>query len=95
MGKIFWHVIAIFLFACNNVKENRVAPATNNFSPKGKKVIVYTTANSTSYRLTITDTLSFVDIGGPVQSQESIFVDPTHNVSNLFRNWRCTYRCGR
>jgi glucosylceramidase len=78
MEKIFCGVIAIFLFACNNVKENRVSPATNHFSTQGKKVIVYTTADNTSYRLRVTDTLSFVDINQPVQSQESIFVDPTH-----------------
>ncbi len=40
--------------------------------------MVYTTADSTNYRLTLTDTLSFVEIDQPVQSQESIFVDPTH-----------------
>ena len=79
MKKKFFVTSAIFLFACNSVKQqNESSAAVNNFSTRGKKVIVYTTADSTDYRLTITDTLSFFDIDEPVQAQQSIFVDPSH-----------------
>ena len=44
MKKILCGATTIFLFACNNVKEQRESPAPNNFSTEGKKVIVYTTA---------------------------------------------------
>jgi glucosylceramidase len=41
-------------------------------------VIIYTTADSTSYQLTATDTLPFFNIDQPIQTQQSIFVDPSH-----------------
>ena len=45
--------------------------------PAAKKVRVYTTADSTSYRLTLTDTLSFSDFGQPLETQPCVFVDPS------------------
>ena len=71
-------VTALILYACNSGKDQGTLPGPDNYSTQGKKVIVYTTADSTRFRLTVTDTLSFFDIDQPVQSQESIFVDPTH-----------------
>ena len=50
----------------------------NHFTTEGKKVIVYTTADSTNLRLATTDTLSFADFDQPVETQPSIFVDPSH-----------------
>lgn len=78
MRKIFCSVTTIFLFACNNLKGQGESPAPNNFSTQGKKVIVYTTADSSNYRLTITDSLSFVNIDEPIQAQQAVFVDPSH-----------------
>src|ERR1043165_5076662 len=51
----------------------------NHTTTDGKKVIVYTTADSTDLRLTKTDTLSFSDFGQPLETQPSIFVDPSHS----------------
>jgi glucosylceramidase len=47
------------------------------FSTAGKKIIVYTTADSSNYRLTVTDTLLFKDIGQPKETQICVFVDPS------------------
>ena len=77
MKPVIFIAVAIFLTACNS-QPDKLAGAENNFSAHGRKVIVYTTADSTSYRLTATDTLSFFNIDQPIQSQQSIFVDPSH-----------------
>ncbi len=71
--------ITVLLVGCSNQRQqNKSVAATNNFSTEGRRVIIYTTADSTNYRLTATDTLSFVNIDQPIQAQQSIFVDPSH-----------------
>lgn len=47
------------------------------FSAASGKVVVYTTAESTSFRLSATDTLTFTDFGQPLETQPSLFVDPS------------------
>ncbi len=75
MKKIFY-LPAIFLLIMSNVSK-----AGNDMSGKddlkGKKVVVYTTADNTKLRLTVTDTLKFVDFGQPLETQPCVFVDPT------------------
>ncbi len=46
------------------------------FSAAGKKLVVYTTADSTALRLTPTDTLSFTRMGQPKETQFCVFVNP-------------------
>ncbi len=46
------------------------------FKIDGKKVIVYTTADSTNLRLTPTDTLSFKELIQPVETQVCVFTNP-------------------
>ena len=46
------------------------------FNADGKQVIVYTTADSTSYRLTVTDTLRFKELIQPLETQVCIFANP-------------------
>jgi len=43
---------------------------------KVKKVQVYTTAENTDLRLSLTATVNFVDFGQPLETQPCIFVDP-------------------
>ena len=45
--------------------------------PKGKKVVVYTTAENTKLRISATDTVSFVAFGQPKETQPCVFVDPS------------------
>ncbi|HPG10160.1 MAG TPA: glycoside hydrolase family 30 protein [Chitinophagaceae bacterium] len=66
--------LAIALFAC---KENKTSVQTGTaYSTEGKTVIVYTTADSSLYRLTTTDTLSFTPKAQPLESEISVFIDP-------------------
>lgn len=80
MKKLIACLIIISLFACkSNVKEQTESTGpVIDFSPLGKQVVVYTTADSTNYRLTATDTLTFADFDQPLETQPSIFVDPSH-----------------
>src|SRR5438128_10883588 len=81
MNKLTCLACLFFLAACS---ENKVADISttsttdSSFNIDGKKVVVYTTADSTSYRLSATDTLSFADFDQPLETQPSIFVDPSH-----------------
>src|SRR5882724_6358301 len=80
MKKIFFGSSALFLFACNNVKEqNELTATANDFSTEGRKVVVYTTADSSNYRMSATDTLAFADFDQPMETQPSVFVDPSHS----------------
>lgn len=75
---------ACFLSACsgNNPVDKTANTAGSGpyFTTEGKKVIVYTTADSTAYRLTPTDTLTFSLFGQPLETQPSVFVDPAHQL---------------
>ena len=48
-----------------------------------RKVIVYTTADSTSYRLSPTDTVTFKHMGQPFETQVCVFVDPTKTFQTI------------
>ena len=45
--------------------------------PKAKKVVVYTSADKTDFRLSLTDTVQFVNFGQPLETQPCVFVDPS------------------
>ncbi|HEU5238602.1 MAG TPA: hypothetical protein VFU37_15830, partial [Pyrinomonadaceae bacterium] len=47
------------------------------FSVTGKQVRVYSTAEKTAHRISLTDTLSFRAVGQPKETQICVFVDPT------------------
>ena len=80
MPALFW-VTLLFLFT-NTISAQQRSPG-NRFSTIGKKIIVYTTADSTGYRITPTDTLVFKEKGQPTEGEISIFVDP----SKLFQTF--------
>ncbi len=44
--------------------------------PNGKKVVVYTTAENTKLRMSVTETVSFTPFGQPLETQPCVFVDP-------------------
>lgn len=50
--------------------------STKKFSAAGKKLIVYTTADSSNLKLSVTDTLSFTELAQPKETQICVFVDP-------------------
>lgn len=76
-----------FLFSCNEKKtiissaivtdSSITANSNEPFTTDGKSVVVYTTADSSNHRLTVTDTLTFKDFGQPKETQVCVFVDPS------------------
>jgi glucosylceramidase len=78
MKKVSMIVVAIMtLLGCNNeAKNDATAGKLLAFSTDGKSVEVVTTADSSSLRLSMTDTLTFEDMAQPVESQILVFVDP-------------------
>lgn len=74
------------LLSCSN-RESKVEPvatATGTFSTEGKKVLVFNTADSTNFRLSPTDTLSFKDKGQPFENEVTVFVDPSKSFQTFF-----------
>jgi glucosylceramidase len=68
----------LLLVSCSQQKQvqNTQSIATEKFKVEGKQVIVYTTADSTTYRLTPTDTLKFKELIQPVETQVCVFANP-------------------
>jgi glucosylceramidase len=68
----------LILVSCIQQKQTPVTEKTvaEKFTTEGKQVIVYTTADSTSYRLTVTDTLKFKELIQPVETQICVFANP-------------------
>jgi glucosylceramidase len=69
---------ALLLISCSqqNQTPSTELPVTEKFKVEGKLIIVYTTADSTNYRLTVTDTLKFKELIQPVETQICVFTDP-------------------
>ncbi len=72
--------------ACTDTKEKSVTATTApaSFSTEGKKVITYTTADSSEYRLSLADTLAFADKGQPFENEITVFVDPGKTFQTYF-----------
>jgi glucosylceramidase len=68
----------LLLLSCNQNKQiaPTVSSLTEKFKVEGKKVIVYTTADSTNLKLAVTDTLKFKELIQPVEIQISVFANP-------------------
>ena len=68
----------MILVSCSQQKQTpgTEKPVTVKFTTEGKQVIVYTTADSTNYRLTVTDTLKFKELIQPVETQICVFANP-------------------
>lgn len=67
-------VLMVSLFAFSQQKNTA---QSKSFSAKNKKITVYTTADSTKWRLTQTDVLTFVPSKQPLEIEVSVFVIPT------------------
>ncbi len=55
----------------------------NVHAPAGKKIIVYTTADNTKFRMSATDTLYLADFGQPLETQPCVFVDPSKTFQTI------------
>jgi len=77
-------IAAIVLFSCADNKETKKETETVAYSTNGKTVKVFTTADSSNYRLSATDTLSFTDKGQPFENEVTVFVDPSKTFQTYF-----------
>ena len=80
MKRILIIASAIYLTSCSENKTEQPSSSKlgADFSTEGKKVTVYTTADSTDYRLSVTDSsLQFADLNQPAETQVCVFVDPS------------------
>ncbi len=80
--------IALLLSGCSQLAEKEKMDEEKKvvipYSAAGKKVIVYTTADSSDFRLTKTDSLEFKDMGQPLETQICVFVDPSKTFQTFF-----------
>ncbi len=83
MYKFLFVSVAFMLFSFDAYRSNLHSPGASpdltGYFATGKKIIVYTTADSTQYRMSPTDTLSFSDFGQPLETQPCVFVDPSRS----------------
>ncbi len=70
-------------FAFCQPVQRQSSSAGKSFSAKSKRIIVYTTADSTSYRITPTDTLQFSDIGPLAETKFYVFIDPAKTFQTM------------
>jgi len=69
-------ISCILLLAACSKNTSKVEVPSSNFTTNGKIVKVYTTADSTSHRLALTDTLSFIDLAQPKEKDICVFINP-------------------
>lgn len=76
----------VMLLSCSEQEsgKNAVTPVTGTFTTDGKKLVVYSTADSTDLRLSPTDTLVFKDKGQPFENEVTVFVDPSKSFQTYF-----------
>lgn len=86
MKKISFVLAVAAFVSCSEKKEKEpeASKETASFSTEGKKVIVYTTADSSNYRLSATDTIEFAEKGQPFENEITVFVDPSKSFQSFF-----------
>jgi glucosylceramidase len=70
---ITFPLLFITLFS---LAQNKQINLTKSFSTKGKTVNVYTTADSSNFRISLTDKLFFKELVQPTEGEISVFVEP-------------------
>lgn len=84
MKKILFAVTFLPVIVFSQLNKNSTTSKQKKYSTAGKKVIVYTTAENTNNRLTVTDNLQFKNVGQPKETQICIFVDPSKTFQPFF-----------
>jgi len=80
------NLIALLVASCLGTAasaQKTASPVPKSYSATGKQVQVYTTAANTQLRLAAGDKLNFQEVGQPLETQPTIFVDPTHTFQTL------------
>ena len=65
---------AILFASFLSFAQTKIAP--KSFSAKGKTIAVYTSADSTDFRISKTDNLTFSELKQPLETQLCVFVNP-------------------
>ncbi len=73
----------LFFSACREQSDRSRPAEPATYTTQDKKVIVYTTADSTNYRITPTDTLGFTDNPQPLENEVTVFVDPAQEYQSF------------
>jgi glucosylceramidase len=78
MKNILCIISFAFMLSCgqNTPQVNVESGSADRFNVKGKTVIIYSTADSSSYRLSVTDTLHFARMAPMKETTIYVFVDP-------------------
>lgn len=80
--KYIFYCSILLLAACTEIKNEEAKSST--YSVDGKKVTVYTTADSTALRLSSNGILEFKQKGQPFENEISVFVDPSKTFQEYF-----------
>ncbi|MEP6513971.1 MAG: glycoside hydrolase family 30 protein [Parafilimonas sp.] len=87
MNKLVFFSSALLFSSINiqiiNEKSRAIISYADTFPIADKRIIVYSTANNTTYRITATDTLQFSYFGQPLETQPCIFIDPSKTFQTL------------
>lgn len=67
-------VVVLFAIACTTGNENQ--PVNQKFTTEGREVLVYTTADSTDLRISLTGNRVFEPAEQPLETEIALFVNP-------------------
>ena len=72
-------LILLFFLSCSKIKNSNpvIEDETKVMDVATMQSQVYTTAHNTNLRLSVTDSVQFNDFKQPLETDASIFVDPT------------------
>lgn len=85
MKKLTIAIVIASLTACGSEKDQQAKNGNSTaYSTEGKSVEVYTTADSTSLRLSLSDTAQFADKPQPFENEVIVFVDPSRTFQTYF-----------
>ncbi len=74
-------VVALFAAACTT--RNETPPVNQEFTTEGREVIVYTTADNTDLRISLTGNSVFEPAEQPLETEIAVFVNPNKSFQTL------------
>ncbi|RSK45045.1 glycoside hydrolase family 30 protein [Hymenobacter rigui] len=83
MQKAFFTALLAAGLGTAALAQNKPASSSKTYSAAGRQVQVYTTASGTQQRLAAGEKLSFQQVGQPLETQPTVFVDPTHTFQTM------------
>lgn len=88
MKQIIILTIALCFFGCSQLAEKEKMDEQKRviipYSIDNKKAVVYTTADSSDFRLSRTDSMDFKEMGQPLETQICVFIDPSQTFQSFF-----------